>query len=814
MDAILQDLRYAFRALLRQPAVTIGVTLTLALGVGLNGAVFSIVNAYLFRPLPARAPEQLVLLGQTSPELAMPHEMSWPDIDDQRRLPVYQDVAVWVNQSVNLGSGVGGRPERAFIYETSANFFSLLGVPAAIGRTFLPGEDRDAGAHRVLILDHDFWVRHFAGDSTVIGRTIAINGQSATIIGVLPATFHGVQAMLGLQAYMPLNQVGTDYASQMQQRDGSFLNVVARLAPGVRVAEARAASEALAARIAAEHPDTHRGTGIVVLAEKRARPLLFIAQYTPLASAVFLALTALVLVVACANIAGLLLSRAAARERELAVRAALGAGRGRIARLLLIESLLLGGLGGVAALAVAVWSADALSALRLATDFPVRFDVAPDWRVFAFTLAVALVASALAGMAPAWRGAAADLHASLRAGARVGGVARQRLRSVLVVAQVAVGVVVLAAAGMFLRSTQRASKLDLGYRTDGLLLASLSLGDQGYDKARAHGFADRLVERAAALPGVQGVALARRTPIGYNNSFDRVVPEGGMASGDANLTAFTNEVSAGYFGVMGIGLVSGRTFGPVDDSLAPRSAIVSQAFAQRAWGSGSAIGRRFREVGDSTPVTVVGVVRNTVWMSVGEEPRPFIYYPLSQRSASDITLHLRSSGDPATLAPAVRAAVLELDADLPLYDVRTFRQHLDGGRALFSLRIGAAFTALFGALAATLGAVGLFGLIAFGVTQRTREIGIRLALGANAAGVQGMMMRRGLVLVAIGLAVGLPVAALLGRAMQGLLVATPPVDPLALGGAGALLLLVAAVAAWLPARRAARVDPMEALRSE
>jgi len=810
----MHDLRYAVRSLLRQPAITLSVVLTLALGVGLNGAVFSVVNAYLFRPLPVRAPGELVLMGQTSPELAMPHEMSWPDIDDQRRLPVYQDVAVWTNQSVNLGSGVGGRPERAFFYETSANFFSLLGVPAAIGRTFLPGEDRDAGAHRVLVLDHDFWIRHFAGDSTVIGRTFAINGQSATIIGVLPASFHGVQAMLGLQGYMPLNQVGSDYSVQMQQRDNSFLNVVARLAPGVRVAEARAASRALAARIAAEHPDTHRGTGIVVLPEQRARPLIFIAQYTPLASAVFLALTALVLVVACANIAGLLLSRAAARERELAVRAALGAGRGRIARLLLIESLLLGALGGVAALAVAMWSAGALSSLRLATDFPVRFDVEPDWRVFVFTLAVALGASVLAGMAPAWRAAATDLHVSLRSGARVGGVARQRLRSMLVVGQVAVGVVVLAAAGMFLRSTQRASKLDLGFRTDGLLLASLSLGDQGYDRARSHGFADRLVERTAALPGVQDVALARRTPIGYNNSIDRVEPEGGMASGDANLTAFTNEVSAGYFGVMGIGLVSGRTFGAADDSLAPRTAIVSEAFARRAWGSGTAIGRRFREVGDSVPVTVVGVVQNTVWMSVGEEPRPFIYYPLSQRRAGEITLHVRSSADPATLGPAVRAAVHELDADLPLYDVRTFRQHLDGGRALFSLRFGAAFTTLFGVLAASLGAVGLFGLIAFGVTQRTREIGIRLALGANAVEVQRMMMRRGLVLVAIGLAAGFPMAVLLGRALQGLLVATPAIDPLALGGAAAFLLVVATVAAWLPSRRAARVDPMEALRSE
>lgn len=812
MSDLLQDVRYAARALLRQPAVTLGIAFTLALGVGLNGAVFSVVNAYLFKPLPVRDPQQLVLLGRTAPEIPQPHEMSWPDIEDQGRLPVYTGIAAWVNSVVNLGAAGGERPERAFFNETTANFFSLLGVQAMLGRTFAPGEDQEPFAHRVIVLDHDFWRRHFNGDSSVIGRTLAVNGRAATIIGVLPASFQGVQAMLAVGGYMPLNQTG-DSRAIMRDRDNGFLNVIARMAPGVTFGEARAATEALGQRTAREHPDTHAGTGVVAVREARARPLLFISRYTPLASAVFLALTALVLIVACANVTGLLLSRATARERELAVRSALGAGRGRIARLLLIESLMLGALGGLAALGIAVWGAGVMGKVRIATDAPIRFDVAPDWRVFAVTLLIATLAGVVAGLVPALRGARANLGDVLRAGTRAGSV-RQRLRSALVIAQVAVAVVVLAAAGMFLRSVQRASAISLGFRTDNVLLAAVSPGDQGYNTARVRAFAERFQARVAALPGVQSVAIARRLPLGYSNSTDRVLPEGGMPDGGTNLAAFTNVVDPAYFATMNIPIEDGRAFTVADDSAAPRVAIVSRAFAAMAWPGGGAIGRRFRVSGDSVPYEVVGVAGNTVYMSLDEEPRPFIFYPFGQRRSDDFILHVATATAPAGLVTQVRSTLRELDADLPLYDVRSMHEHLEGGRAFFSLRFGAAFAALFGALALVLGAVGLFGLIAFGVAQRTREIGIRLALGANASGVQGMMLRRGLVLVVAGLAFGLPLALLVGRGMQGLLVNAPGTDLVALGGSALLLLLVAGVAAWLPARRAAAVDPMIALRSE
>jgi predicted permease len=582
----------------------------------------------------------------------------------------------------------------------------------------------------------------------------------------------------------------------------------------VSVAQARAASVALGERLTREYPATNAGTGVVVVAEQRARPHLFLSSYTLPVAAVFMTLSGLVLLVACANVAGLLLSRTASRERELAVRAALGAGRGRIVRLLLIESLLLGTVGGAVALLIASWCAAAFGGLHFAVDAPIRFDVQPDIRVFTFTLALALGAGVLAGLAPALRGAAANLSDALRSGARAGGPVRQRLRSALVVAQVAVAIVVLASAGLFLRSLQHAGDARLGFDADRLLLASVAPADQGYDNARSHLFADRLLERVASLPGVRSASLARFTPMGYNNSSDRILPEGGMPDGTDNAVVFYNVVSPGYFATMGISLLEGRAFTAGDSMGAPRAAIVSRAMAKLVWPTGSAVGQRFRISGDSVPRVVVGVVDNTVWMSPSEEPRPFLYYPASQSRLTDFTLNIRTAGDPVAMGPAVRSVVHELDADLPLYDVRSLRQHLDGGLAFFSLHLGAVFSAVFGALALLLGAVGLFGLVAFSVAQRTREIGIRLALGAGAPGVQMMILRRGLTLVAAGLVIGLPAALLVGRAMQGLLIETGAADPLALGGGAALLLLVAGLAAWLPSRRAARVDPMEALRAE
>lgn len=814
MTDLIQDIRYAVRALVRQPALTAAVVVTLALGVGLNGAVFSVVNAYLFRPLPVRDPGSLVLIGQTTAELPRPHEMSWPDIRDQKALDVYEDVAAWTNSAVNVGGAAGAGAERIFLNETTANYFKLLGVEAVLGRTFAPDEDQGHFAHRVLVLDYRFWQRHFQSDSSVIGRTVVVNGHAATIIGVAPESFQGVQSVMEPQGYMPLNQVAGDNSAAMAQRDNGFLNVVARVRPGVKIGDARAASAALGERIAREHPATHANLKIVVVPERRSRPHLFVSAFTPLASAVFMALSALVLIVACANVAGLLLSRAVARERELAVRAAMGASRAGIARLLLVESVVLGALGGVAALVVAVWCGDVLSGLRLAVDAPMRFAVQADWRVFAFTLAIALSAGVLAGMAPALRGSARNLHDALRAGTRAGGPVRQRLRSALVVAQVAVAVVVLGAAGMFVRSVQRAGQVDLGFNTSNILLTSLSPSDQGYDLARTRAFADRVIERVGALPGVEAVALARRTPLGYNNSYDRVEPEGGVAAGGTSLVAFTNVVSRGYFGALDIPLIEGRDFGALDDSTAPQTVIVSEAFARQAWGAGSPLGRRFRFTGDTTAVTVVGVVGNSVWSSLGEPPRPFLYYPLGQRRLPDFTLNVRTAGDPAASIASLRASLRELDADLPLYDVRSMREHLDGGLAFFFLRLGAGFAALFGLLALALGAVGLFGLIAFGVEQRVREIGIRLALGADAGAVQRMMMNRGLRLVGLGLVIGLPLSLLVARAMQGLLVNTRATDPLALGGGVALLLCVAGLAAWLPARRVSAVDPISALRAE
>ncbi len=807
------DVRLAVRTLRRTPGWTAVVVLTLALGIGLNSAVFSVVNAYLFRPLPYPGADRLVFLGMSTPTLNLPHELSFPDFLDYRaERDVFEALAGYVMQAGAL-SVEGEDAERVMYEEVTANYFTALGVAMRHGRGFAAGEDAVPGANPVLVLSHGFWRRRFAGDSGVIGRAVRIDGNPATIIGVAPPGFTGAQSLVQAHVWAPLNQIGSVFTAVMAQREASMVNVFGRLRPGVSVTRARAVVDAVTARLERDHAATNRGKRAVLVPEPQARPVLAVSGSVPRISAAFLVLTALVLAIACANVASLVLTRATVRRREIAVRAALGASRGRIVRLVLAESVVVAAAGGLLAAALAWAVTTWLAHVRIATDVPLRFDLTPDGRVFGFTFAVAVLASLGAALGPAAQVSRADLHADLKDGTR-GSPSRQRLRGVLVAAEVAAALVVLTCAGLLARSTRHALRMDLGFRTDHVLLATVDLVTVRGAPARLR-LADDLLARARALPGVTHAAIARRTPLGYNDEVTQVYPEGGLPGlREDHLGIFSNVVTPGYFVTMGMQLHAGRDFAASDDSTMPRVAIVNAAMAERLWPGTQAVGRRVRVDNDSTWTEVVGVVSTATWMTVGESPRPFLYLPFAQAPRGQVTLHLHTAGDPLATAPAVRRLLRELAPALPLFDVYPMADHLKYGRALLFARLGTTFATAFALLALALAAVGLFGLVSYGVTQRTQEIGVRVALGATVTDVVALVVRGGLVLVGAGAAAGLTLALLSTRLLRGLLYGVRPGDPATIGGAVLLLLVVAAIACLLPARRAARVDPVRALRAE
>jgi macrolide transport system ATP-binding/permease protein len=763
-----------------------------------------------------------VMLGRTDPALAEPHEFSYPDYEDvQAQRGVFRDLAAYVSNTVNLtggGEGSGARPERIWIDGVTANYFSVLGVEAALGRTFLPDEDQGELAHPVVVLSHEFWQRHFGGDPRVVGDTIRLNNRPLTIVGVAPPTFHGVNPIIEVDGYAPINQVWPPEGELLRSRTGTFLVPFGRLQPGVSIAAARAAVTAKMQQIEKEHPQTNRGVGAVLIPETQARPAIAISGSVPKIALVFMTLVGLVLLVACANVANLLLARVATRQREMAIRAALGAGRWRLVRQSLAECVLLGLLGAAGALLLAQAALHALTSVKLALDAPIRWGVAVDWRVFAFTFAVALSTAVIAALVPALRGTRADLQDALKSGSRTSSGGQHRLQRVLVVAQIAVSLVVLVCAALFSSSTRNASRLDLGFRVDHLLMLSAQLRDQGYDSTRGKAFTEEIVRRVSALPGVRAVTTARYIPFGYNNDIEQIFPDApGAQLPESGFGFFGNFVGPRYFETMGMPLLAGRDFAAQDDPRAPRVAVVNAAFVKRVWPGDpvdAALGRRFRIDKDGAPSTIIGIVRDAQYNFLGETPKPFWYLPQTQHYTSSLTLHIHTTVDPTSVAPAVRAAFSSLDPTLPLFDIRTMQEHLMRGRALLFPRLGAAFAAVFGLLALGLAAVGVYGVVSYAVTQRTREIGIRMALGARLAAVLGLVVRQGAGIAGTGIIVGLLAAVGVSRLLGSLLYGVQPTDPVIFGGVAVLLGAVALGASYLPARRAAKVDPLVALRAE
>ncbi len=600
------------------------------------------------------------------------------------------------------------------------------------------------------------------------------------------------------------------------QRGLESFRVMGRLAPGVGVTQAGAAMETLARDIARQYPDVFKELSFLVVPETKARPSISAPTIVPRIAAILMTMVGLILLIACANVSNLILSRAATREKEMAIRNALGASRFRLIRLLLSESALIGLLGGLAGVIITLWATGMLSSVRMATDNPVRFEARPDWRVFLFLLGAALGAGVIAGLVPAFRSSRLDLSSALKEGGRdsASGAGSHRLRNALVVSQVAASLMLLVCAGLFLRSLQAARQIDLGFRRDNVLMFSVDTELQSYDRRRGQRFYRQLLDRLNELPQVRSASLGtHKSLVGWVPTTEVFLPERGEPAKGDSVNVLANRVSADYFETLNIPVLEGRAFTLRDDEAAPRVAVINETMAQVYWPLQKAIGRQIRLERGGPPVEIVGVVKNSKYGSIGEEPRPCLYLPFAQNYQSASILFLHTEGDPAAVAAAARQVVSALDQDMPVYDLKTMNTHLSGIAMLF-VRVGAALVGVFGLLGLALAVVGLYGVISHSVSQRTREIGVRIALGARPGDVLRMALKQGMILTLVGVAAGLAAAFAVTRLMGGLLYGVSATDPMTFIVIPPLLTFVAMLACWIPARRAAKVDPIVALRRD
>ena len=814
----MSDLRQAFRNLRRQPGFAAVAVLTLAFGIGVNVSVFSIVSAFFLQPLPIEDSQRLVLVMQRSDVVNFPYGYSYPDYRDYRETTsTFSDFAAYTPMPVHL-SARGQMPERTWIEVVSPNYFSLARVQPAFGEFPPPGAE-EKGTAPTVVLSYRYWQRRFGGAPSLIGRLITINGKSFTVTGIAPASFTGLSWAMAVSAFVPAGALGTlmDGGDAFRENRGSSaFRLMGRLTPGKTIADAQAELDVVAQRLAREYPAEHKNARVLVIPENRARPDPTVAAVLPIFAAVFTGMVALVMLIACANVANLMLSRAVARQRDLVIRSALGASRFRLIRLQVTESVVLASLAGVGAMLLAYTSGRALAGLMPAGDIPVNTAHQWDWQVYVFTLCISFVAGIGTGLWPARQATRFDLVESLKDGGSVVGPSRHALRNLLVVGQVTLSLVVLVSAGLFLQSLRRVQTIALGFKPDGLLMLSLDLALQQYSDARGRRFLDDLLTRAEALPGVTSATAATSVPFDYGIRFadialDRPIP----GSTDGTIHAAYVSVAAKYFETTGTSLIRGRSFDRGDDERSRLVGIVNETMARQLWPAADVIGQRFRFGRTGQWIEVVGIARNGKYMMVGEAPRPYFYLPLAQQYRSPVTIMVRSASDPSALSSALQQTVNRMDPDLPIFNVRTVTAHLrESVFGFMPMRVGALMAGGQGLIGALLAVMGLYSVVAYAVVRRTREIGVRRALGAGRRDVLRLVVREGMWLSLAGIAVGLVIALGIGFGLSKILFGLLPVDVGVLATVTAVLVAVSALACVVPARRALAVDPMVALRYE
>jgi predicted permease len=826
MPTLLQDVRYAARMLMQRPGFAAVVILTLALGITVNGAVFFFVSSFLLRPLPAHEPDWLAVIAQKVPQSEMPFPFSYPDLAEFRRAVAggaelagtFTDVMAYKEEPVHL-SRPGAGAERTWIHAVSDNYFTVLGVQPSRGRFFLPGEGRRPGADPILVLTDEAWRSRFAADPQVVGRQVKLNGVPFAVVGVAAPGFLGAAWGTALSGFVPatmLPQLSPSHGHMIFQHGNTGFFLMGRLRSGASLRQGQAAVDVVMAGLVREFPDSFvPQVKAVVIPERRSRPQPGVASYVPRILSVLMAMALLVLAVAAANVTNLLFARAAEWERGLAIRSAMGASRRRLLWQVLVESLLLGLGAAVVGSLVTLGIAPSLGALGPGETMAPPAYVGTDWRLFVFTVSLSLATGLAAGLLPALKATRVALLPLLKEGSRSVAPARHPLRSVLAAAQIAVACAVLVAAGVGLRGLQALSRAPLGFQPKGLLLASFDLGLQRYDEGRSRQFQRELLERVRTLPGVRSAGLADQVPFDTGGSMRNGLAAEGEPITEAAKSRFVPwlTVDEGFLRTLGTPVVAGREFSHQDDAASRRAVIVNAALARQLWGDEPAVGKRLLCFGGA--FDVVGVIGEGRFWAITDHDRGLVFQPLAQNNRGGLTLVARTEGDPLRLTSALRQIVRELDSDMPLFNVRTMEQQLARSPfALMPLRVGSAIAAVQGLIALLLAGLGIFGLISFAVARRTREIGVRIALGASTASVMRLVARNTLGLAGAGLGCGMVMALGVGPLVTRVIGEPRPLDASVLAAVAAIVLVVTCVAAWLPARRATRVEPVDVLRCE
>ena len=811
MDRLLLDLRLALRRLRQNPGFTVVAVLTLALGIGANTAIFSAINAILLRPLPVANPSEIVTLneqlgGNTFPSLSYPNYRDFRD-----RNTVLSGLMGY--RILPASFGMPGASQRVWGYLVTGNYFDVLGVSAIAGRVFTPADDVTPGGHPLAILSYACWQKRFGGDRAAVGRTIKVNGMDFTILGVMPRDFFGTELFFEPEVFFPMMmqkdlEGGGGY---LEERGDSNTFIAGRLKPGVSMAQAEADINRVARRLAEEYPKEDGGMKIVLtppgLAGSYIRgPVIGFAT-------VLFGVSSLVWLVACTNLASMLLARAADRRKETAIRLALGAARGRLVRQLLTENMVVSLIGGAGGALLALWITNALAAWRPPIDIPILVNVSADYRVFVFAFLVSLFTTLLFGLLPAWQSTKTDLVPALKNEAASEKLRHWHLRDYMVATQVGLSALLLVCSVLVVKSLQKAFDAPIGYNPRGAVTVSYDLNIQGYKEPQGREFHRRLLEKVRAIPGLESAAMVDSLPLSLNSSSSGIYIEGQPQPKPAEAPiAYRYTVTPEYFKTMQTHLLSGREFTLRDKPDGPRVAIVNQAFADKLLRGENPIGKRFRTGPDGKPREIVGLVEDGKYFSLGESRQYAFWTPLEVDYSPNVAVVARTPLGSNEALRLIRGAVRDLDPNVALYATGSMVDMLN--MPLFPARLAASALAAFGILAAILAATGIYGVMAYAVSRRSREIGIRMAIGASQGSVLGLIAKRAAILIGSGTILGLGAALLLGRLLAQILYGVEPTDPVTYGLVFLMMLLIAAVACWFPARRAIRIDPVTSLRQE
>jgi predicted permease len=820
---MISDFRYALRQMAKHPGYAATVILTLAFGIAVNTQIFAAVTAIFLKPMPVRDPGRLVAVIQRSSVINLPHGSSFMDFQDLRASSKNLTDFIAFRSAPAHVSLPGKSPNREWVEAVTPDSFQKAGIPMMLGRSLEAADGELPPGVPVAVLTHRYWKNQLGGDAAVLGRSVIINGSPYTVVGVASPGFESFSYMFSVAAFVPsgcIARLQKDGENLFKYRGTSIWSILCYLRDGASINDANAEITVFSDGLARDYPDEHRQSRFQAVMEQRARPLPTLTDFTFIFVSLFAGLVTLVLVIACANVANLMVAQAVNREKELVVRSALGASRARLIRQLLVESVVLSIAAGLAGYVLSVWGGNILQQSFPASEFPMRNFQDTDWRVWFFTAFISLVTGVAAGLIPALRSSRIDINEGLKrnAGQQLNG-GKHRFRNALVIGQVAMSCVVLVSSALFFRALEAAKTMNFGFNPEGLTMLSVDLDLQGYDQERGLRFQKQVLERVHALPGVKAAHFTQHFPFSASNDIviRSVWPENPTVTlPEGRAMVMLTAATPGLVSDLGISVVKGRDLLPSDDEKSRPVAVINEAMAKAFWPGADPIGQHFRRDWQGGPaIEVVGVVPTGKYLMLSEEPRPYYYAPFAQSYGMPATLVVRATSNAGNISRRLSEIVHEVDPDLPVYHQNSFEEHMNSsGFGYMPLRMGRTMAGIQGSLALALAIVGLYSVVSYGVSRRVREIGLRMALGATARDVMMLVSREGMRLTLIGLTAGLLMALLLSFGLSKILYGVHPADPVAFAIVTLLLAGTAALACAIPARRAAKVDPMNALRSD